>query len=136
MPLFETICQSESCSLFNEPIEHYYKNSDATPQACDSCGGETKFLISCFNAPWTGDLERFNEPGRPTHNWIPGGHYAYRVKSSRLVGGAPECVKIRTRQDQMEYCRDEGLEDPFYNNPHEEIVDGKASKSRPRGAWV
>lgn len=132
MPIFETVC-----GTCDHIAEHYYRSQTAEPQCCDLCSGTTKFLISGFNAPWTGTLDRFNDPTKKTHMAVPGGHMAFRVKSSRLANGAPEPVKITTVQEQREFCRAESLEDPAYDNPHNKAnADGTWNKSRPRGAWL
>jgi len=95
-------------------------------------------MVSNFNAPFTGTLDRFDEPGHETQNKHDGGHLAYRVHSSRLADGSPEPVVIRTRQDQREYCRAEGLVDPSDVNPNLQInSDGRSTAtSGITGQWA
>ena len=63
---------------------------------------------------------------------------AWRTRSSRLANGAPEPVRITTRQEQMEYCRAEGLEDPAGVNPHMEVGEDGTSASffSVPGVWA
>jgi len=94
---------------------------------CPKCGVKMTRLVSTFNAPWTGTLDRFKESGKePFQDCKDGGHYAWRVKSSRLADGGPEKCVIRTRRDQIDFCRAEGLIDPTDVNPQSFIsADGK-----------
>lgn len=132
MPIFESRCHS--CG---HEAEHYYRTQYAKPQPCDECQAPTHFLISRFNAPWTGTLDRFDEPGKQTHMGIEGGHIAYKVRSTQHTDGSPQAVRITTRSEQKQYCREEGLEDPAYDNPNNApTADGSWDKSRPKGAWL
>jgi hypothetical protein len=83
-------------------------------------------------------LDRFNEGGREAHNAVDGGHLAYRVRSSRLVGGAPEPVRITTRQEQREFCKAEGLMMPDEMPHHMEAsADGRSVSSQGMpGCWA
>lgn len=136
----ETWCENESCKLFREPVEHFYHASDKEDLPCEACGGQMARLISGFAAPWTGNLDRFIDPNCDTkHNMAGGGHWQWRVKSSRLVDGSPERMLIENRQQQKDFCKAEGLEDPFDINPNygtEENCQGMQSSSRLRGSWV
>lgn len=144
MAIRETWCENGACPMYHEPVEHFYHASQLEDSPCESCGGQPSRLISTFAAPWTGDLTRFIDPGCDMHNQIEGvGHIQYRVKSSRLADGTPERVVIKTRQDQREFIKAEGLVDPFDMNPNLGNSDGEnkgfdsfQSSSRVRGAWV
>jgi hypothetical protein len=107
MPLYESMCVNHECSAFEEIVEtfhHHVTPADENP-ACTVCAQPTKRILSPFSAPWTGDLNRFNQAGKSDlSGGVDGGHYAYRVRSSRMADGKPERVLIKTRQDQTEYC--------------------------------
>lgn len=93
---------------------------------CPKCGVKMTRLVSIFAAPWTGTLDRFDDPRKERVNNAGDGHFAWRVKSSRLPDHGPERVLIRTKQDQRELCRAEGLVDPSDVNPNSFISpDGK-----------
>jgi hypothetical protein len=94
-------------------------------------------MHSRFNPSWLKSISDYNEKGIPGHAQIDGGHIAYRVRSSRNPDGSPEAVRITTRQEQMEYCRAEGLEDPADLNPHLEVSDDGTSASfyGKKGSW-
>lgn len=137
MPLFEHCCTSESCCLYCVPVEHFFHNRYAANPVCEECGGTTERLVSKFNAPWTGDLSRFNDPAADQHNATPHGHVAYRTKSTRNLDGSPEAVTISSRQAQKAFCKAEGLVDPSDVNPNIGTKeDGKLGSSRPKGSWV
>lgn len=138
MPVFECCCTNPNCSEYCFVDEHYLPHSYSPDQACEACGLPTHRIPSTFSAPWTGTLDRFREKGYESHGNTEGGHVAYRVRSSRLVGGGPEAVRITTRQEQREYIKAEGLEDPSDINPHMEIgKDGQsASFFGVKGVWA
>jgi hypothetical protein len=94
---------------------------------CPKCGVKMTRLVSLFATPWTGTLDRFKESNKERFQEAPGGgHYAWRVKSSRLADGGPEKVLIQTRQDQKEFIKAEGLVDPTDMNRNSYIEsDGK-----------
>jgi hypothetical protein len=81
-------------------------------------------LVSTFATPFTGTLDKYKLPNmerfQETHD---GGHYAWRVKSSRLADGGPERVKITNIQEQREFCKAEGLIMPNEINSRSEISD-------------
>jgi hypothetical protein len=139
MPIFEYACPSESCEAHMEPFEkflHPRQVNDPNPE-CGTCGAATIKLISTYSAPWTGTLDRYFDPKCDRHNCTSEGHVQWRVKSSRLADGSPEKVHIRTRQDQLEFIKAEGLEDPFGVNPnHGNEAGMDRSSSRLRGSWV
>jgi hypothetical protein len=113
MPLREGVCSNTLCSCGGVRQEHYYKRSDDPPVACDHCGQPTKFVISAANPVWLKPINSYNSPNiHDRHAQNSEGHIAYRTRSSRLVGGAPEPVQIRSIQDQREYCKAEGLAMP------------------------
>lgn len=138
MPVYEYWCQSDACDAFHIVREGLRKVSDPTP-ACPTCKEPMQKLVSRFNAPWTGDLDRFNDPTKERFNGVPGGgHFAYRVRSSRNLDGSPERVIIRTVQEQREYCKAEGLTMPDEVGGHVEVHDdgkGISTKGMP-GSWV
>lgn len=138
MAIRETWCENGACPMYHEPVEHFYHASQLEDSPCESCGGQPSRLISTFAAPWTGDLTRFIDPGCDMHNMRGGGHVQWRVKSSRLADGSPERVMIENRQQQREFCRDEGLIDPAeINHNHDgEGFDSFQSSSRQRGSWL
>jgi len=135
----ESWCENKECTRYLEPVEHFYHSSQTEDLPCEGCGGDTTRLISGFAAPWTGTLDRYIDPKCSDHNMRGHGHVQWRVKSSRNVDGSPERVLLQTRQEQKEFCRAEGLEDPFDMNPNygvEEGSDGFQSSTRLRGSWV
>lgn len=137
MPLFEHCCAAESCDLYCIPIEHFFHDRNADNPQCEECGGKTERLVSRFNAPWTGDLGRFNNPEAGQHNTTPYGHIAYKTRSTHMIDGSPEPVHIDSIQKQREYCKQEGLTNPSDVNPNlGSSADGKISASRPKGSWV
>jgi hypothetical protein len=137
MPVYEYQCVNPNCLSEGETIEIFrWHQADANPP-CAICGQQTDRVLSTFATPWLGTIDRFNLPGIEGHNSIDGGHIAYRTRSSRLPGQAPEPVRITTRQEQLEYCRAEGLHDPTDINPHMEFdEDGTTVRYHGmKGAW-
>jgi ssDNA-binding Zn-finger/Zn-ribbon topoisomerase 1 len=114
MPVRELRCDNSTCEYYVIPkFEWWASRMTKEDPKCPKCGVQMTRLVSKFNAPWTGTLDRFKDNIRESFNDCPdGGHYAWRVKSSRLPDGGPEKITIRTRADQLEYIHAEHLVDP------------------------
>lgn len=137
MPIRESWCENKSCSGFHKELEHYYHRMDQPLNDCEACGQQTALLISSFAAIWTGNLGKYIDNSCEMTHQRKDGHWAMRRNSSRMADGSPEPVFISTRQDQREFCKAEGLEDPFGLNPNiEGNADGMYSSSRLRSSWV
>ena len=137
MPIYEYACSHEGCPLQGRVWESYFKKIGATMPACQECGEPTQLVPSISHAIWLGTLDRYNQPGFVTHNPTDdGGHIAYRVRSSRLVDGSPEPVRIRTVQEQREYCKAEGLTMPSDMPPNAEYSAQGASCQGMPGCWA
>jgi hypothetical protein len=117
MPVFEFHCTLPICEEYHRRFERLLRRADDDNPKCEECLTPTQRLISNFNAPFTGTLDRFDDPSKETHNPAPGGHWAFRRNSTRNADGTPEPVRIDTVQKQREYCRAEGLIDPGDLNP-------------------
>lgn len=128
MPVRELRCDNEACVYHPIPkFEWWASNMSKEDPSCPKCGVKMTRLVSMFAAPWTGTLDRFKTSDREPFNDCPdGGHYMWRVKSSRLPDHGPEKVRIETRAQQKELCRAEGLIMPDDVNPNAFIEpDGK-----------
>ncbi len=126
MPIRELVCETPSCEISGIRYEWFARTISKPDPNCPKCGQQMQRQISTFNAIWTGTLDKFEQPGHERHQKYGDGHWAWRVKSSRLADGGPEKVLIRTRQDQLEYTKAEGLIMPDDMNPNSIIsADGK-----------
>jgi len=139
MPLYESICRNPECSERNHPAEHYYPHFDSPLAACDACGQPTALLISRPQIIWDKPLCAYADPSKEGY-WAQqkmGGLVAYRRNSSRMADGKPERCILRTRKDQQEYCRAEGLAMPDEVGNLEISQDGQSvnGASLP-GCWV
>lgn len=142
MPVYESACLNPQCEHGGQRFEWYASTMSKPDPFCESCGAPTRRMVSNFAAPWTGDLERFNDPTKEKYSNYggggDGGHFAMRVRSSRNLNGSPERVLIRTRQDQKEFCREEGLIMPDDVGQHVEVgEDGMSCSSQGMpGSWA
>jgi predicted extracellular nuclease len=66
------------------------------------------------------------------------GIFVYRTKSSRNADGTPERVRLTTRAEVKEYCRQEQLMMPDEMNPNVTVgADGKTMDTHGlKGQWV
>jgi len=137
MPIFEVRCTNESCKRFEQIRETILSSYDKPNPECPSCHGPTQRIPSRCHAIWLGTLDKYNRPGEQALNSAEGGgHVAYRTRSSRLVDGAPEPVIIRTRQEQQEYCRAEGVTMPD-DMPNNIDWDARSASSQGLpGCWA
>lgn len=139
MPTYESACLIETCERYGVRREWFASTMDKPDPDCEACGNTMRRMVSNFNAPWTGDLGRFNDPTKERFNTLPdGSHYAYRVRSTRNLDGSPERVLVSNRQQQREYCKAEGLMMPDEVGQHVEVHDdgmGVSAQGMP-GSWA
>ena len=137
MPIYEVICEDSTCLQRKVVREVLFKSySEAMPD-CPECGKTMRKIPSVVRSIWLGTLDRYNAPGCETHNGTEdGGHVAYRTRSSRMVDGSPERVVIRTRQEQKEYCKAEGLMMPDEMPSHCDFDSKSASSQGMPGSWA
>ena len=112
MPIFEVKCDTADCPDRGRIRETILPRYETPNPLCPSCQMPTHRIPSLCHAIWMGTLDKYSPPGQQMYAAKDGGHVAYRTRSSRMVDGSPEPVIIRTRQDQREYCRAEGLTMP------------------------
>jgi hypothetical protein len=138
MPVYESACDNRDCEARGHRVEWFAWRMNAADPPCGFCEIPMRRMISNFNAPFTGELSRFDTPHERGANEVDGGHIVQRVRSSRLVDGAPESVLIRTRQDQRAFCKAEGLLMPDELNPHIQATeDGFHENTRGLpGSWT
>ena len=137
MPIYEVVCRFESCAQRGRVRETFFKSYTDDMPPCPECGNATERIPSVAHAIWLGTLDRYNAPGCETHNGTEdGGHVAYRTRSSRMVDGSPERVVIRTRQEQKEYCKAEGLMMPDEMPSHCDFDSKSASSQGMPGSWA
>jgi hypothetical protein len=126
MPIRELVCSTGGCSNHGITYDWFARTMDRPDPKCPDCGHQMGRLVSAFATPWTGTLDRFERPDCEQHQKVGDGHRVWRVKSSRMPDGSPESQIIRTRQDQREYCKAEGLVMPDDMNPNSFIsADGR-----------
>jgi hypothetical protein len=126
MPVRELKCETPKCANFGVTYEWFARSMSKADPKCPECHTQMTRLISSFACPWTGTLDRFKEPGMERHQEYGDGHFVWRNRSSRLADGGPEKILVRTRAEQREYCKAEGLIMPDDINPNSEISsDGK-----------
>ncbi len=138
MPVRELRCNTKKCVNHAIIYEWFARSMDKPDPKCPECRVQMERLVSTFATPFVGLLSRFNELGKEHFQETPdGGHVAWRVKSSQLVDGGPQRVKIKTHQDQREFCKAEGLIMPDEINRNAEIdSDGKKlCTSGIQGQW-
>lgn len=133
MPIFESFCPSEACVQQGVPFEWLSRVIDNEEPTCESCGGETRRMISGFAVVFTGPItKKYNDP--KSENYDQEGHWAYRKKGTK--SGKPEPVFIETFQQQAEFCRAEGLVNPKDTGPVSVGADGRCQSPRGLpGAW-
>jgi putative FmdB family regulatory protein len=133
MPTFDLSCGS--CKDGKKYETLLRRHTDPDPD-CPVCGNQLNRLLAAPAAIWLGSIGRFGNPTKEYYN--PDGVVAYRVNSTRNVDGSPEKVFLRTRRDQVNYCRAEGLRMPDEINSNAEMCkNGKnLSTSGVSGQWT
>ena len=105
MPLFEFSCSQ--CGAVQERYLSRAENPDP-PCEIESCGGETRRLISRFGIVWCGDMSRYTDRSLEVQgkDHRSGSHWATAM---RTPDGKPRQVLIDSMQKQADFCRSEGL---------------------------
>jgi hypothetical protein len=140
MPILEHACNSFGCDLYRKVVEHYYPHADTPLPPCEGCGGPQVPYISRANFIYGGDMSRYVdrriEDGDRAYQ-ENGAHFVMR-KNNLREGKKPHQVYITNRQEQLAYCKAEGLQDPADFTRDAAIdSDGKYSNSQGMpGSWV
>jgi hypothetical protein len=139
-PIYESMCATPGCSQYGRVEEHYYSRSDAQDPICE-CGSQKRRVISLSHAIWTKPLCDYGDPSKEGF-WRDkerGGHVVAYKRSNGGTEEKPIFRTIRTRQDQLDYVRSEGLVDPMDLPENLQVSnDGKSwgnSQGMP-GTWV
>lgn len=140
MPLFELACKNSECTSYAKRVERLLRRFDDPNPECETCGGETARLISRPRLVWLRDLVSYDSPKAETFrkDQARGFHTVARKRSRGGTDEKPVYQRIRTRKEQVEYCREEGLVDPS-EAPHTMDInsDGdKCSGAGLPGAWT
>jgi len=135
MPLYESFCPACDPAI-QKPIEHYYSRSNSPMCECETCGLETKKLISGFAVVFCGVIvgSKYGDKSVEGNDTTKDGHWAWRRRSGK--NGKPEKCQINTFQEQREFCKAEGLVNPKDIGPMEVHSDGVGASTRGMpGAW-
>lgn len=101
MPIYEGYCNNHVCSSFGKEFEFLLNHWSAETKPCPECKTTLNRLIGKPNVVWAKPL-----------GWYGGGteegHMVYGTKD-----GEKYTKYITTRQEQLEYCKSEGLKDPL-----------------------
>lgn len=138
MPIFESACKDESCALYARRVEHYYPRTDSPLCDCEACGKPTARLISRPNLAWLRPLVDYDSRQGETYwkDQAAGGHMVARKRSRGGTPDKPVFERIVTRQQQLAYCREEGVLDPSEIGNVEVHKDGQGMSSQGMpGSW-
>ena len=137
MPIYEVSCKNDACANRGVLREVLAKRFDDLMPECELCHERLLKIPSICHGIWLGTLDKYLARGEAMVNARDGGgHLVYRTRSSRMVDGSPEPVVIRTRQEQKEYCRAEGLTMPDDMPQHVEWDAKSASSQGLPGCWA
>lgn len=127
MPTFEGVCPNETCSAVGEVAEYLLRRWDDKDPECPCCGIQMKRVISVPNFAWAKDL-----------GYYSGGNGEGHYVTYRDENNIPHKKFIRTRQEQLSFCREHGYADPLElpAEPEQRATPTKESKGLQRGTWA
>lgn len=137
MPVFEVQCQNEQCVEYGITKDTILR---AWTEPNPKCPGCTRSTTRLFKTPpkvgWAKPIGAYGDPSREYYD--ESGFWQWRVKSTRNPDGSPERVRISTRQEMVQFARDEGLRLPDDMNANAEISkDGRSfATSGVKGQWT
>lgn len=102
MPIYEGYCNNKDCSSFGNEYEFLLKHWYDESKPCPCCQVTLNRLVGKPNVVWA----------KPLGNYGGGkedGHFVYGTDGN----GKKYKKYITTRQEQLDYCRSEGLKDPM-----------------------
>lgn len=138
MPIFEFACPNAECAAYAQRVERLLRRFDEPDPACESCGGATKRLISRPRLVWLRDLVAYDNPNAETARKDQERGF-HTVACKRSFGGTPDkpvFKQIRTRKEQVDYVKAEGLIDPAEIGNVEVHKDGVGMSSQGMpGSW-
>lgn len=140
MPIYEHSCQNPTCPRRGQVVENYFPLTTSPDPTCE-CGLIMGKLISQPNVLWTKSLAEMGDRSKESYwgDLRRGGHVVARKRSGGGTAEKPIFEMIRTRQDQLRYCREEGMSDPTDFSPAVQVsADGKSFSSGvgERGCWT
>jgi hypothetical protein len=141
MPIRELRCNTEDCEYGGIVFEWFASSANKPDPHCPKCKAQMERLVSNFNCPWTGTLDKYKEGNRERFNEFGDGHWVWdapKVWDDSYQGEVPKRHLIRTRQDQLEHCRRNNLIPPEDINSNAEIsADGKTlCTTGMKGQWL
>jgi hypothetical protein len=131
-------CSNEDCEAHGKPFESMLKSWDSPDPKCPYCEAPLTRHHPAPKPVWLKPYAQYGQPGKEKFNSDAEGIFVHRVKSSRLPDGSPERVRLTSRAEVKEYCRQEGLVMPDDINPNVTVrEDGKGMDTRGlKGQWV
>jgi len=129
MPVYDGYCSNGSCPSYRDPVEFMVKHWDDKSPGCPTCGVEVFRKIGTPNVVWAKPL-----------GWYQGetggseGHTVYE----KTEDGRKIKTQITTRQEQLAYCKRNGLYDPMEipNDVNLSDSDTGRGEARQRSAWI
>jgi len=108
MPIWEADCVNAECGY---KAEYYSPGGRQEERSCPRCGSPMKRKdVHAFAVVRTGPVGG-KYAGKHKESYYESGHIAWRVRSSR--SGKPEPIWIDTWEKQKQFCKEEGLYNPW-----------------------
>jgi hypothetical protein len=109
MPIFEGYCNNDTCSRYKRQVEFLLKNHTLPNKPCPECKTPVNRLVGKPNVIWAKPLGWYQ--GETDRGEKSEGHWVCGEDS----GGNKYRKFITTRQEQLAYCRENGICDPMEN---------------------
>lgn len=102
MPIYEGYCANKECSSFGSEYEFLLKSWKSETKPCPTCKTTLNRLVGKPNVVWAKPL-----------GWYGGGKEDGHTVYGTHDDGTKYTKYITSRQEQLEYCKREGLKDPL-----------------------
>jgi len=107
MPIFEGYCATGDCSRKGLTVEFLLKSHTLPNKPCPECHNEVVRVVGLPNVIWSKPLGWYQ--GETDQGKQSDGHWVCGEDG----GGNKYRKFITTRQEQLSYCRENGLADPM-----------------------
>lgn len=129
MPIFEGYCGTDGCERKGRTVEFLLRNHSLPSKPCPACGIPVRRLVGRPNVIWAKPLGWYN--GETDNGQQGDGHWVYGERED----GTKYKEYITTRQQQLDYCRANGVIDPLDNDRKRGLDEKGLDEAGKQHTW-
>ena len=131
MPIFEGYCNNESCVSYKRQVEFLLKHYTDDNKPCPKCRQTVTRLVGKPNVIWAKPLGWYSGETDNKTGQKGDGHWVYETDEQ----GKKHQTYITSRQEQLDYCRRNGVVDPLENSRTSGLDDRGIDEAGKVNVW-